>query len=230
MMRSKAATATWVGTGMFALAAILQSPGASAQTTVSAQGASISAAGGTIAVAHLPVQVAGGAPSYFDLTITLTGISVGGTPSGVKVAGKSVASQIIASDGFQQGTYKDASANVYSVTGPGVGPGGATAWSLTFLSQGQNFPCILDSVTWYTDPGPNNPEAPRLQAAGITTTAYSFGLSGGSSCAESAFSNGALVGVAHTGSGIAISSFSSFTGSKPADSSTPTSTWTLTPQ
>ena len=146
------------------------------------------------------------------------------------MTGKSVASQIIDTNGFQQGTFRDASANVYSVTGPGVGPGGATAWSLTFLSQGQNFPCILDSVTWYTDPGPNNPEATRLQAAGITTTAYSFGLSGGSSCAGSAFSNGALVGVAHTGSGIAISSFSSFTSSKPADSSTPTSTWTLTPQ
>jgi hypothetical protein len=116
------------------------------------------------------------------------------------------------------------------VTGPGVGPDGATAWSLTFLSQGPNFPCTLESITWYTDPGPNNPEASRAQAAGITTTAYSLGLSGGSSCGASAFSNGALIGVAHTGSGIALTSFSSFTSSKPTDGSSPTSTWTLTPE
>jgi hypothetical protein len=229
-MQLKPVSVALVGMGIFAIGAIPRSQAAVAQVTVSAQGGSVSAAGGTIVIAHVPVQVGSAAPSFFDVTITLTGTSVGGTPSGVKVTGKSVASQLINTDEFQQGTYKDAAGNTYSVTGPGIGPDGATAWSLTFLSQGPNFPCTLQSISWYTDTGPNNPEAGRVQAAGITTTAYSFGLSGGSNCDANPFSNGALIGVAHTGSGISLTSFSSFTTNKPTDNGSPTSTWTLTPQ
>jgi hypothetical protein len=229
-MATKPVPAALLGMGIFAACAALPPEGRCGSLTVSAQGASISAAGGTIVATRVPVQVGTGAPSYFDVTITLTGTAAGGLPAGIKVTGTSAPSQIIETNGFLQGTYKDAADNTYSVTGPGVGPDGATAWSLTLLSQGPGFPCELFGVAWYTATGANNPEAPRVTAAGITTTAYSFGLSGGASCAGSEFSNGALIGVAHSGSGITISSFSSIAAGKLADQDSPTSTWTLTPQ
>jgi hypothetical protein len=194
--------------------------------TVVAQSASLSGAANKITVARLPVQGTGGTTSYFDLTLTLTPLSSGGTVTGVKVAGTSAPSQTVDISGFSAGTYVDAFGNAYTVNGPGAGPDGSTAWSLTVVAPKNCAP--IYSATWYTDTGTNNPEAPRLKAAKITTTAESFGVDGmyAVDCYTNQFEQGALLGVQHTGGGISISSYSN----NGTDYSSPTGNLTLTPQ
>jgi hypothetical protein len=211
-----------------ACAACLLSSGAEAyaQTTVSAQSASISGASGTIVATRVPVQIGSGTPSYFDVTIALTATTSGGTVTGVSVSGSSAPSQTIQTAGFQAGTYMDSVGNTYFVTGPGVGPGGATSWSL-IASSGDNCNSIID-LTWYTGAGKQNPEYPRVAKAKIINPdEYSFGVSGGTNgCFGSAdFYQGFLIGASQNGNGITISSFDAWgTG---GDQSSPTATWSI---
>lgn len=209
-----------------ALAAATVALGAQAGNaqTVSAQGASISAAGNTIVAARVPVQVGTGAVKYFDVKITLTGTATGSTPTGVTVSGSSSPSATINTSGFSAGKYVDGNGNVYYVNGPGVGPGGSTSWALTGSTWKTG--CQPLSATWYTDTGTNNPEAARLTTAGISTTAYNFGVLGSSSQCGTNWYSGTLVGASHAGNAIVISSFT-WAGSK--DYKTPVDTITLIP-
>lgn len=208
-----------------ALAAATVALGAQAGNaqTVSAQGASISAAGNTIVATRVPVQVGTGAVKYFDVKITLTGTAAGSTPTGVTVTGSSSPSATTNTGGFSAGKYIDGNGNVYYVNGPGVGPGGSTSWALTASTY--KIGCQPQSATWYTDTGTNNPEAARLTKAGIITSAYSFGVSGNSNCSTN-WSSGSLIGASHAGNAVVISSFSYY-GS--TDNKTPVDTLTLIP-
>jgi hypothetical protein len=182
------------------IATVLMAAGPTfAAGTISAQDASISAAGNIITAERLPVQIGTGAPTYLDVTIT---------------------------DKFVAGTYKDANGNIYTIAGPGVGPGGATAWSISHVSGTKN--CVLTSATWYTDTGSNNPEYVRLNAAKISTTAYSFGVAGGESNCGGNYGGGHLVGAMQSNNIISISSYSDGFGH--ADNTTPVATLQFTAQ
>lgn len=175
---------------------------ARAQTVVSAQTSSISAAGSTVTALRVPVQVGSGAPKYFDVTITLTPHLSGSTPTSITAAATSVASQLIRSNGFIAGNYIAADGSKYTLGGPGAGSGGATTWSLQENpAQGT---CYLVGATWDTDISSNNPEYPRLKKDGITTNAYSFGVSGSNACA---FLNGSLIGAVQSGRTLTVSLF-----------------------
>ena len=118
-----------------------------------------------------------------------------------------------------------------TVTGPGVGPEGATPWSLTPAS-GANRATYPQSVTWYTGPIANNPLAARLKKANITSSFYSYGIVGfNPSCAAGSygyFLSGALVGLSQVEGSLTIVSFTNSAGS---DSPIPLSeiTYTLQP-
>ncbi len=127
---------------------------------------------------------------------------------------------------FVAGTYVDSAGNSYTVSGPGVGPGGATAWSIAANSADAGGAIL--SATWYTAAGSGNPEYPRLKAARINSNdGYSFGVTGGLvDGGVLSFYNGALVGAEQTGNGLVISSFS-YSGT---DKPTPTTSYRLTLQ
>jgi hypothetical protein len=139
------------------------------------------------------------------------------------------ASPNLLTSSFQTGKYQGPR-NVASgkgsitVSGPGVVAGGSTAWSSSSNSDGDacTYPV---SATWYVGPIENNPMAGRLKKAGITSTAWYYGVTGGGitiSCGGSAFfawGNGSIVGVSQTGNTITFASFTnnSFDKESPVD-------------
>jgi hypothetical protein len=66
---------------------------------------------------------------------------------------------------------------VIVVAGPGVSAGGATEWTLT-APTGVDIYTYPGSGTWYVGPLATHPLAARLKAAGITSTAWSYGVAG----------------------------------------------------
>ncbi len=122
----------------------------------------------------------------------------------------------ILASAFKAGVYVGPSSvnngqNKITVTGPGVVPGGTTVWSL--VSSSDPAVCTYPlSGTWYVGPISNNPLADRLKKAGITSSAYSWGVAGNpsASCDPGLnWSNGSIIGVSQTGNSITISSFTS---------------------
>ena len=110
-------------------------------------------------------------------------------------------------DGFEAGNYIGPSNDtnyLLTVSGPGVGTGGITEWSLQ-ASSGASSGTYPSTATWYVGPlNSSNPLYTRLQMDGITSTAYSYGTGGGGS---NAWPNCSLLGFAQTGSGLTIVNF-----------------------
>jgi hypothetical protein len=131
---------------------------------------------------------------------------------------------------FKAGTYLGPSTVLggmaeVNVSGPGIAPGGATEWSLSAAS-GANSCTYPATATWYVGSLATSPIAARLKSAGITSTAYSYGVASAASCAGNYWANDALIGVSQIGNTITISSFS-FAGS---DYGTPQAQITFTLQ
>ena len=62
------------------------------------------------------------------------------------------------------------------------------------------------SATWYVGPIANSPLAARLKAAGITSTAWSYGVTGGEACYNN-WPDNTLIGLSQTGNKLTIVSF-----------------------
>jgi hypothetical protein len=135
---------------------------------------------------------------------------------------------------FQAGQYVGPSTilsgkGLVTVNGPGASDNGTTEWSLSGASGADN--CTFPSTaTWYAGSIANSPYATRLQNAGITSTALSYGVASSPACGISgvnanAWRPDALMGVSQDGNTITIFSFSDG-----ADRSTPVDqiTYTLT--
>jgi len=115
---------------------------------------------------------------------------------------------------FQAGKYAGP-ASVYHgdfvivVAGPGVTSGGATEWTVT-APTGVDIYTYPGSGTWYVGPLATNPLAARLKAAGITSTAWSYGIAG--SQWGGAWSAKTLIGVSQVGNTITFVSFTNASG------------------
>jgi hypothetical protein len=126
---------------------------------------------------------------------------------------KVVTSPQLITSGFKAGKYVGPSAiyagkMIITVSGPGVAPGGATEWSLAAApgADGCTYP---STATWYVWQIANSPLAKRLQNAGITSTALSYGI-GNAQCNGSGnwrFSSGTLLGLSQAGNTLTILSF-----------------------
>lgn len=166
----------------------------------------------TINATMVPV-VYGAKVTYKDITIPVTVSATGVVSVGAATV---VASPVIQANNFKAGTYV-APSNMFGgkglvvVSGPGVTAGGATEWSLAAAAgaDGCTYPV---AATWYVGPptAANNPLAARLKKAGITSTAYSYGVLGGSSagCPDNHFDPGSLIGASQTGNSLTVVSFS----------------------
>jgi hypothetical protein len=118
---------------------------------------------------------------------------------------------MIVSD-FKAGTYVGPSTvldgmALVNLSGPGVTTGGATEWSLSAAS-GANGCTYPSTATFYVGALTSSPYAARLKSAGITSTAWSYGVGSSSSCGGSNWYSNALIGASQIGNTLTIVSFS----------------------
>lgn len=192
------------------------------------QYAALTGSANTITLTRVPVTTSSGQIIYQDITLQFDNDGNGnltltnGFPMMALSRGLQVSS-------FQAGKYigpgSVANGNaLITVNGPGVVNGGSTAWSSTTAATAD--PCTVPtSATWYVGPLTNNPMATRLTKAGITSTAWSYGISGNGiafSCGGSLsfhWSNGSIIGVSQTGNSITFARFTnnSFDQASPVD-------------
>lgn len=147
------------------------------------QYSTMTGSGNTITVGRVPVVNSSGATNYYDVTITFT-VSSTGTLALASGYPQIAASPNLIVAGFKAGKYVGPSTvlsgdAIVNVSGPGVASGGATEWSLAAASgaSSQTYPC---SATWYVGALTSNPLYARIKKAGITSTAWSYGVVGSS--------------------------------------------------
>ena len=200
--------------------AAIAAPAATPVPTVYLQNATVTASGNTVTVTRVPIQTSTGAIIYKDIT-TAYAVDKNGNLTIESGYPEIVASATLLNSNFKAGVYTAPYNNgtcTVTVGGPGVGAAGATAWSASL-----NW-CPFNSATWYTGTLTANPEYARLTKAGITSTAYAYGILSGGGWNNN-WSNGSLTGVAQTGNNLTFSSFS-YNGNQ--DYSTPTNNFTVT--
>ena len=194
----------------------------------------VTGSGNTISATNVPVVISG-VTVYVNVTMQFN-VDHNGNLTLSSGYPQVVAAPNLLSSSFMAGTYVGPStaANgkaTVTVSGPGVTDGGATTWSLSAASGSD--PCTYPgTATWYVGPVANSPVAARLKTAGITSTAWSYGVSSSPSCGADPYhwSSGALIGVSQTGNAITIASFTAYYGDV-GDSSAPVAqiTYTLKP-
>lgn len=219
-----------------AIAAIASTWAAQAQTPPSAllQNATLSGSGNTMTATRVPVAISSTLTIYVDIAMQFVA-DANGNLSLAAGYPQIVPSPTLLTGNFKAGKYVGPSnmfngTGLFAVNGPGVSDGGGTAWSLATASSadGGTFP---QSATWYVGPIANNPYADRIKNAGITSTAYSYGIAYNSVCCGHIWGgyspNGALIGVSQAGNAINMVSFTDGSNSN-KDTSTPVSQLTLT--
>jgi hypothetical protein len=189
------------------------------------QYAALTGSGNTITLTRVPVMTSTGQTIYQDITLQFDNDGNGNLTltSGFPVFALSPG-LLVAS--FQPGKYVGPGNGkaIITVNGPGVAGGGSTAWSTSTTSDSDSC-TVPTSATWYVGPIDNNPMAVRLKKANITSTAWSYGISGNGiafSCGGSLsfhWSNGSIIGVSQTGNTITFASFTnnSFDQASPVD-------------
>ncbi len=111
---------------------------------------------------------------------------------------------------FRAGTYAGPSTLLsgefaIAVAGPGIATGGMTQWT-SVSSKGADYYAYPSSATWYVGPIAGSPLAVRLKAAGITSTAWSYGIGGAPNWGY-AWNANSLIGVSQVGNTITFVSF-----------------------
>jgi hypothetical protein len=218
-------TPAFASAALFTLAAVTAQAqnyaesAASSSTSTTAPYAEVqySTLSGTTNVINLtmvPVVLANGSIAYKNLTVPL---DVTENAAGVvTITAGSVTSVAVSNppaSSFKAGTYYGPGSSasildqVFVLSGPGTTDGGATEWSVAVSPTAKQ--CTNpSSATFYVGSLSSNPLYSRLKAAGITSTAYSYGIIGATNCGGGWWSPGGIVGFAQTGNDITIVSFS----------------------
>lgn len=167
-----------------------------ATPTVYLQDAQIVGSGGTLTIMRLPFNN-GSKLVYKDVTIPFS-VEAGSIVIGTPVVAKPPK---LVTSGFVPGTYTtsggkaDATA---TVTGPGVGVGGSTVWSMAAKAPDSGTPIV--GVQWTVGPLSDNPPAAAyLQGYGITPDPnYYYGIG------QVYYSNSTLLAFAQVGNTLNI--------------------------
>ena len=171
------------------------------------QYSTLTGTGNTITATWVPVVTASGT-IYKDITL-LFDVNSSGVLTLAPGYPEIVASPSNLVSSFKAGKYTgpatvSCGCFVINVSGPGITGGGATEWSLATPTGGSSL-TYPGSATWYVGPISSNPLAARLKAAGITSTAWSYGVS--SSNGNYNWYTDALIGVSQVGNTITFVSF-----------------------
>ena len=200
------------------------------------QYASLTGTGNTITATQIPVVTTTGVTVYENLTIQFN-LDGNGNLTIAPGYPQAIPAPTLLTSGFKPGTYAGPSGvlsgkALVTVSGPGVTDGGATEWSLSSAAGAD--PCTYPlSANWYVGSIANNPYAARIQAAKITSTAFSYGVGNATNCSGAGVGistdwfNNVLIGVSQVGNTITIASFSN---NNSSDFSTPQAQITYTLQ
>ena len=177
------------------------------------QYATITATTNTLNATLLPVVLSNGSLVYKNLTIPfkVTEDSKGNITitAGTITVVNSPETQI---NGFIAGNYVGpggGNGQLITLSSPGVTASGATEWSVA-QSAGATGCTYPITATFYVGPIASNPLYPRLKKAGITSTAYSYGILGEQPCGSGWWDTGTILGFAQTGNTLTIVSFTLF--------------------
>lgn len=184
------------------------------------QYATLTGSGNAVSISQIPVITGTGATKYVNMTLQFTVDYAGNLTVAPGYPQFTIAPMPVVSS-FRAGQYVMAgSTQAATIAGPGATLGGATEWS---LASTYTYPY---TATWHVGPIASSPLAARLQKAGITSTAWSYGIAGGSGEGPT-WSTNALIGVSQIGNTITIVSFTDGNG----DHSQPVAqiTYTLVP-
>ncbi len=189
------------------------------------QYSTLTGSGSTITATRVPVVTAAGNTIYKNITMQFDVDSDGNLTLSSSYPLVFDEPALVVS-GFKAGNYAGPGSILKGkatgvVGGPTALEGGASSWS--FASAAGADPCTYpSSATWYVGPIANSPVAARLTKAGITSTAWSYGVasgpggdnvtcgdgaSSGNSLNQSAWRGGTLIGVSQSGNAITIASF-----------------------
>jgi hypothetical protein len=209
-------------------------PSASITPYASFESSTLSGSGNALTASRVPVVQSDGTVVYKDVTVQFSVDSDGK----LTLAGPAevLPSPLLITGGFIAGNYMGPSPLgggkfFITVSGPSVAHGGATKWSLAATTGAA--PCTYPtSATWYVGPLSSSPLAARLQKAGITSTAWSYGIEDSPQSCQPTYGNdwypGTLIGVSQTGNAITIASFS-FIGSSDSNYPIDEIAYTLSP-
>jgi hypothetical protein len=173
------------------------------------QQSTLTGSGNTITATQVPVVISSGITVYVNATLQFNVDSNGNLTLSAGFPQVFPAPALLTSS-FKAGRYvgpgTTAFANfIVTVAGPGVLDGGATAWSLAAPTGASTF-TSPSSATWYVGPIASNPLAARLKSAGITSTAWSYGVGSGYPSTPNWATN-TLIGVSQIGNTLTIASF-----------------------
>jgi hypothetical protein len=209
-----AAVALGVGTttSIRAQSAAGQTAGSSTAPYAEIQFGTLTGSDNVINIALLPVVKSNGSIVYENVTIPLT-VNESGAGAITLSAGDvtTVTAPLPITNGIKAGNYTGpggGKAQLITVTGPSqVPPGGATEWAInqTPGATGCTWP---KTAMVYVGPLTSNPWYPRLKAAGILSSAFSYGIMGDQPCVDDPWwQTGAVIGVSQTGDALNIVSF-----------------------
>jgi len=138
------------------------------------------------------------------------------------------------SNAFKAGTYIGPSnvngdKSIIVVTGPSPLSGGGSGWTLT-TNTSSSTATYPSSAVWYVEDIGNNPDAPRLKAAGITSEQLYYGTGDSGSNPNNEWPNNAILGFSQVGNTLTISSFTNSYCCGETDHSTPVDQITYTLQ
>jgi hypothetical protein len=182
------------------------------------QNATLTGSGNTLNATRVPVVTHPGQTEYVDLALEFSADTSGKLTLAPGFPQISLSMSLLVSN-FKAGTYVASSTllggkNIIAVYGPGIAPGGATLWSLS-AGSGADVCTTPIAAVWYDGPIASSPYAARLKGAQITSSAWSYGVGGGSGCGSPlpglnnyAWRSSSLIGVSQTGNALTIASFS----------------------
>ena len=182
------------------------------------QYSTLTGSGSTVTATWVPIVNSAGKTTYENVTIQFA-VSANGALSIAPGYPKIVPTPPSLTTSFKGGKYVGPSTvfegtAIVTVSGPGVAPGGATEWSLA-AAKGAYPYTYPGSATWYAGQKATSPIAARLTKAGITSTAWSYGIGGGCLCS---YGNGgwyyanSLLGFSQTANTLTIVSFTDESG------------------
>jgi len=163
-----------------------------------AESAIMGGSGNRVSISRVPVRNSLGVITYKDVVV-LFSVS----PTGVLTMSAPfiTASPAILSSTFIAGRYK-LDGDIFTVTGPGVAPGGRTIWSIAGPST-----CALNA-SWTTGPIAGHPQQVRLNDAQISYQGYSYGVTGDEGCFNYFnWSSGRLMSAAGGPTGLTLFSY-----------------------
>lgn len=195
--------AALVSLSAFAIGLALAPPAQAANPQVFLDSSTIIGAGGTLAIDQLQFTTSAGAVKCDNVTIPFSVGSTGSLAIGTPGVTACVSLQ---TNHFVPGTYailgfpKD---NTIKVTGPAVGVGGSTVWSLSASTTINSGTWVLDA-RWTVGPLSDNPEAQAYLKTCSTITPdpnASYGLG------SPYFSSNTLVALVQTGGNLTIQAY-----------------------